>query len=34
MNPESEATLLRIFIGEGDRLHHTALHEIIVKKAH
>lgn len=34
MNPESEATLLRIFIGEGDRLHHTALHELIVKKAH
>lgn len=34
MKPESEATLLRIFIGEGDLHHHTSLHEVIVKKAH
>ena len=34
MKPESEAILLRIFIGEGDLHHHSALHEVIVKKAH
>ena len=34
MRPESEATLLRIFIGESDRHHHSSLHEVIVKKAH
>lgn len=34
MNPESEATLLRIYIGEGDLYHHAALHEVIVRKAH
>ena len=34
MKPETEATLLRIFIGEGDRHHHASLHETIVKKAH
>ena len=34
MKPESEATLLRIFIGESDLHHHTSLHEVIVKKAH
>ena len=34
MKPESEATLLRIFIGESDLHHHTSLHEVIVKQAH
>lgn len=34
MTPEIEAVLLRIFIGERDLHHHTALHEVIVKKAH
>lgn len=34
MKPESEATLLRIFIGESDLHHHIPLHEVIVKKAH
>lgn len=34
MKPESEATLLRIFIGEGDMYHHSALHEVIVRRAH
>ncbi len=33
MKPNSEAKLLRIFIGEGDRHHHSSLHELIVKKA-
>lgn len=33
MKPESEATLLRIFIGESDLYQHSALHEVIVKKA-
>ena len=33
MKPNSEAKLLRIFIGEGDRYHHSSLHEAIVKKA-
>lgn len=33
MELEGEAKLLRIFIGESDKLHHTALHEAIVKAA-
>lgn len=32
MQPDSEAKLLRIFIGEGDRHHHSSLHELIVLK--
>jgi PII-like signaling protein len=34
MHPETEATRLRIYIGEGDLHHHASLHEVIVKKAH
>jgi PII-like signaling protein len=34
MKPESEATLLRIFIGESDLHHHVPLSEVIVKKSH
>ncbi|MEI8139121.1 MAG: DUF190 domain-containing protein [bacterium] len=33
MQPDSEAKLLRIFIGEGDRYHHSSLHEVIVRKS-
>lgn len=33
MEPDSQATLLRIFIGEGDRHGHESLHEAIVKEA-
>lgn len=33
MQPDSDARLLRIFIGEGDRLHHSSLHELIVLKS-
>ena len=33
MQPDTEAQLLRIFISEGDRHHHSSLHEVIVKKA-
>jgi uncharacterized protein len=33
MELQGEAKLLRIFIGEADKLHHTALHEVIVKAA-
>lgn len=33
MELQGEAKLLRIFIGEADKLHHTALHEAIVKAA-
>lgn len=33
MQPENEAKLLRVFIGEGDRVHHSSLHEVIVLKA-
>lgn len=29
----NEARLLRIFVGESDKWHHTALHEAIVKAA-
>ncbi len=32
MQPDTEAKLLRIFIGEGDQHHHSALHEVIVQK--
>ncbi|MEI6562803.1 MAG: DUF190 domain-containing protein [bacterium] len=31
MQPDTEAKLLRIFIGEGDRHQHSCLHEVIVK---
>ena len=34
MNPETDATVLRIFIGESDLHHRSSLHEVIVKKAH
>ncbi len=33
MQPNSEAKLLRIFISEGDRYHHSSLHEVIVQKS-
>ena len=33
MQAENEARLLRVFIGEGDRVHHSSLHEVIVLKA-
>ena len=33
MQPDSDARLLRIFIGEWDRLHHSSLHELIVLKS-
>lgn len=33
MHTTTPARLLRIFIGEGDRWHHQALHEAIVLKA-
>jgi len=33
MQPDSEAKLLRIFLGEGDRHHHSSLHEVIVQKS-
>lgn len=34
MKLPGEGTLLRIFIGEADRLHHQPLYELIVKRAH
>lgn len=33
MELKGQAKLLRIFIGESDKLHHTALYEAIVKEA-
>lgn len=33
MPQENEAKLLRVFIGEGDRLHHSSLHEVIVLRS-
>jgi PII-like signaling protein len=33
METPSEAKLLRIFIGESDKIHHTALYEAIVQEA-
>jgi len=33
MQLNSEAKLLRIFISEGDHLHHSSLHELIVRKS-
>ncbi|HVZ59422.1 MAG TPA: DUF190 domain-containing protein [Terriglobales bacterium] len=33
MNLPSEATLLRVFLGESDRWHHQPLYEAIVQKA-
>lgn len=33
MELQGEAKLLRIFIGEADKVRHTALHEVIVKAA-
>jgi uncharacterized protein len=33
MDLKGEATLLRIFIGEADKVHHTPLYEMIVKEA-
>ncbi len=33
MDPKSEAQLLRIFIGESDKIHHLPLFEVIVREA-
>ena len=33
MELKGSAKLLRIFIGEADKLHHTPLHEVIVREA-
>jgi PII-like signaling protein len=33
MELKGEAKLLRIFLGEADKLGHTALHEVVVRKA-
>jgi len=33
MELKGEAKLLRIFLGEADKLGHTALHEVIVRRA-
>ncbi len=33
MKPQSEAKLLRIFIGEADKIHHRPLFEVIVQEA-
>lgn len=33
MEIKGQATLLRIFIGESDKVRHTALYEVIVKEA-
>lgn len=34
MEANKDARLLRIFLGEADTLHHTALYDVIVRKAH
>lgn len=34
MNTPTEATLLRIFLGEGDRHGHRPLYEVLVEEAH
>jgi len=34
MELKSEAKLLRIFLGEADKVKHTALYEVIVREAH
>jgi PII-like signaling protein len=33
MKPKTQATLLRIFIGESDRFHHQPMYEAIVERA-
>jgi len=33
MELKAEAKLLRVFLGEADKLNHTALHEVIVREA-
>ena len=33
MEPMTQATLLRIFVGESDRFHHRPVYEVIVERA-
>ena len=34
MELKNDARLLRIFLGESDKAHHTALYDVIVREAH